>query len=149
MTATTHDNIVKITWSPEGEEPRPDQLDQLAFQLTQAATEEKAARERRVALEEQIDTIMGHKEEGAFSLETDYYKLTTTGRITRTIDEKVLSAIRDEIPNAIFERLIKWKPSLVLKEMHYIQRNEPDLYEALSQAITAKPAKTSVKVEEK
>lgn len=143
------ENIVKMTWSADQEAAGPDQLDQLAYQLTQAATEEKAARERRIALEEQIDAIMGHKEEGAFHLETDYYKLTTTGRITRTIDEKVLSAIRDEIPDAIFDRLFKWKPSLVLKEMHYIQRNEPDLYEALSQAITAKPAKTAVKIEEK
>jgi hypothetical protein len=46
-----------------------------------------------------------------------------------------------------FDRVIRYKPDLSLRDLRYIEDNEPEYYRAFAGAITTKPAKTSLKVE--
>ena len=70
-------------------------------------------------------------------------------RISRTctLDRAALEAVRAEVPAALFEQAIEYKPALKTAGLRYLQQNEPETYAVLAQAITAKPAKPSVRVE--
>lgn len=127
--------------------PRPT-LDDLADRLAAAKSAENAARDHRIAIEEQIIAAMGVKDEGSFSLEGSRYKVTTTGKLTRTVDDDTLEAIADQIPVAIWNRLVSYTPKLNLKELRYVEQNEPELFAILAKAITTKPAKPSVAIKE-
>ena len=127
----------------------PTPLDQLLFQWHEWKQAERKANAARVEVEEQIAALVNVPEEGSAKTETDYYKMTVTGTMRRTVDEAALSALRDQIPDAIRNRVFRYKPSLDLKELRYVQNNEPDIYTTLAQVITAKPGNPTFKVEEK
>jgi hypothetical protein len=58
-----------------------------------------------------------------------------------------LAAIKDSMPVALFEQAIDYAPKLKLPGLRHLQSNEPDAYALLAQAITARPAKPSVRIE--
>jgi len=91
--------------------------------------------------------LMPSKEEGAVNMTGESYKVSITYGMNRTVDAAALSAIKDSVPVALFEQAIAYKPSIVLAGLRYLQSNEPGVYAALAQAITARPAKPSVKIE--
>lgn len=90
---------------------------------------------------------IGHKPEGTFSLVLGEYKVTTTGKINRTINADRWSDVAAELPAPIANRLVSMKPHLNVRELKFMRNNEPSIYQLVSQAITSKPAKTSLKVE--
>lgn len=85
--------------------------------------------------------------EGSLTTESDFYRIVSTGKLTRTLDAGKLDALRAVIPAAIYDRVIRFKPDLSLRDLRYLELNEPEYYRAFAEAITTKPAKTSVKVE--
>lgn len=135
-------NVIELKPAAERE------LDQLGAAWLQAKAEEAEANKRRVAIEEQIVARVGVKDEGTFSASTSHFKFSTTGRVTRTLDADALHGLDAVIPAAILQRLVEYKPSLRLAELRYIENNEPDYYRAFSKALTVKPAKPGVKIEE-
>lgn len=106
-----------------------------------------AARRAFDDIENQLTVEVGAKEEGSFTAHIGDFKVTTTGRMTRKVDEKKLLEVASKLPTALANRLVKTKYDVNLKELRYIENNEPDLYKAVSVAITTTPAKTSIKVE--
>lgn len=108
---------------------------------------ELAAQAARIAAESDLAHLVPVKPEGSTTTTVDGYKVTTTGVINRSLDEAVLSIVKAELPAAIFERAVRYKPALDLTGVRYLQQNEPQHYALLAQAITAKPGKTAVKVE--
>ena len=91
---------------------------------------------------------MPSKDEGSVTLKGESYKVTITYGVNRTLDQAALEAIKDGIARELFDQAITYKPSLVLAGVRFLQNNEPDSYAVLAQAITSKPAKPSVKLEQ-
>lgn len=91
--------------------------------------------------------LMPAKDEGAVTVSGESYKVAITYGMNRTVDAAALSAVKDQVPVALFEQAITYKPSIVLAGLRYLQGNEPSVYALLAQAITARPAKPSVRIE--
>ena len=91
--------------------------------------------------------LMPKQDEGTVKLQGDSYRVAIEYGFNRTVDAAALAAIKDSVPVALFEQAITYKPSITLAGLRYLQGNEPDAYAALAQAITARPAKPSVKIE--
>ena len=123
-------------------------VDHLAARLESMKGLEDAARKTRIELEQEIVSILGAKEEGSSTFSGAKYQLTTTGSMTRTIDQAAVIDLQNVIPHAIFERLFPAKRALNMREYRYIEANEPELFRAACSAVTTKPAKTSVKLKE-
>lgn len=121
----------------------------LCRDLAAAKEHEAAATKTRRAIEADIVTAMDGTlpEEGSAKADTDFFRVTVTQSIRRTVDADKLASMADCIPEAVGKRLFTWKPSVVLRELRYIQSNEPAIYQAVAQCITAKPGKPAVKLE--
>jgi hypothetical protein len=87
------------------------------------------------------------KAEGSQTHDAGTYKITVTSSMTRKLDEKKWKDIEDSIPEDL--RPVNYKPSIDLKGIRYLQENYPDTYAIIAKALTVKPAKPSVKVEDK
>ena len=126
---------------------RPKTLDELAYDLEVAKAGALMAKEQVEAAEQALLAAVPCELEGALTTESAFYKITTTGKLTRTLETDKIGALRAVIPAAIFDRVIRFKPDLSLRDLRYLEDNEPEYYRAFAEAITTKPAKTSVKVE--
>ena len=122
-------------------------IDKLAAALDAAKENEERARESRIACEEALLALVRGKAEGSVTERGEGWKVTVTYGVNRTVDAAALDAIRPQIPVALFEQAITYKPALVLAGVRFLMNNEPGTYAVLAQAITAKPAKPAVKVE--
>lgn len=98
-------------------------------------------------IENQLTVEVGAKEEGSFTAHIGDFKVTTTGRLNRKVDERKLMEIASALPTALANRLVKTKHEINLKEFRYIENNEPELFKIVAEAVTTTPAKTSIKVE--
>lgn len=126
-------------------EPSP--INAAARALLAAKEAERRATDARIDAEQALIALAGDlKAEGANTLLSDAYKVTVTTKINRSVDQARLAEIASQVPGEFGKRLILWKPDLVLSELRYIERNEPQVYAIVAQAITAKPAKPSVEV---
>lgn len=105
---------------------------------------EDAANKERLEIEGIIVSLTGHREEGAETHEAGPYKLTVTGRMTRTWDLEQLEQILPGIPEELWP--VRTKREVDLNGIRWIEDNEPEVYRAITQALTVKPAKTSVVV---
>ena len=133
------------------EQPEDLTLEQLCHQLKAAKQAEADAIADRREVEEQIVAAIGElPDEGTAKAEAGDYVIKVTCSLSRRVDTNKLDelissgAIRPEIG----KRLVRWKPELETRELRYLEANEPDLYTVAAQAITAKPSKPAVKVEE-
>ena len=125
---------------------KPQPVDLLAFELAKAKQREVDAREARVKIEEDIIEAIGAKEEGATSQAGNFFKVTTTGKLTRKLDVKAFNQIAGQLG----ERApVKTTVSLDVRKLKTLAVDEPALYQLMCQTcIETKPAKTSVSVVE-
>lgn len=128
-------------------QPQPTEIDIAAQALRDAKRSEEDARIARLVAEEDLITLIGVKAEGTTTVKTEFFKVSTVGKLTRSLDEAAFRAIADDIPAAFRDRLVRWKPELVAAEVRHIEHNEPEIYRVLAQALTVKPAKPAVSVE--
>ena len=122
-------------------------IDTAAAALEAAKIAEARARDARIDAEAALLALVDAKDEGRVTLRGQRYKAIVTYSIARTLDAAALAAVRDAIPAALLEQAVEYAPKLRLAGVRYLSLNEPDVYAVLAQAITAKPAKPSVKVE--
>lgn len=101
----------------------------------------------RLDAEERLVAAVEAKPEGSVTVRGSRYKATVTFGVNRTIDAAALDAVRAKVPAGLFEQAIEYAPKIKLAGLRYLQNNEPETYAILAQAITAKPAKPSVRVE--
>ncbi|MBK8974128.1 MAG: hypothetical protein IPM37_23215 [Hahellaceae bacterium] len=119
----------------------------LCEQYVSAQAHLKTAQAIFAEAEEALVKAIGVKEEGTLTVTIDdQFKVSTTGKINRSLSESVWDAIKSQIPEPLAKRLVRYKPALDLKELRYIELNEPAYFALVSKAITAKPAKASVSV---
>ncbi len=134
--------------TPEPVRLESDDLDNLCIQLREFKKLESDARDARIALEEQVTTLLGDKEEGTVSEKTEQFKVSITYGLTRKIDEKVWNEVKDSIEESL-RSVIHYveKPELDLKGLRWLKANRPDVFATVSQALTVSPRKPTVKVE--
>ena len=123
-------------------------LDHLAQQLTAAKFAENDARQQRFKIEKEILEVVGCKTEGTTSITTDRFKITTTGRLTRSLDQRAVDLlIQDQVlPVPLLNRLFKPASKLDLREFKYVEANEPEYFAKVAIAVTTKPGKAAVAV---
>lgn len=126
---------------------RPKTLDELAYDLEVAKAGAAMAKDQVEAAEQALLAAVPCDLEGSTTTLGSFYRITATGKLTRSLETDKIGALRAVIPAAIFDRVIRFKPDLSLRDLRYLEDNEPEYYRAFAEAITTKPAKTSVKVE--
>ncbi len=123
-------------------------LQQACEKLAALKLAEHEANLARLAAENEVLALVGDlPAEGTTHHDAAGWRATVTTSIRRVVDADKLTEIAAQIPDAIGKRLLRWKPELVTRELRFVQNNEPEIYSILAQAIEAKPAKPSVKVE--
>ena len=122
-------------------------IDQLAAALEAAKIAESQATAARIDAENALLAQMPDKPEGDVRVTGNAYRAIATFKVNRTLDVAALAAIRGQIPVALFEQAIEYKPAIKLAGLRFLQNNEPQTYAVLAQALTAKPGKPSVRVE--
>ena len=122
-------------------------FDLACAQLEAAKIAEARARDARIDAETAVLAHIEARDEGSVTLRGRGWKATAVYGMNRTIDEAALDSIRGTVPEAIFGQVFKYAPKLDLAGMRYVRNNEPELFAVMAQAITAKPAKPSVRVE--
>ena len=125
---------------------RPQPVDLLGFELAKAKELEASAREKRVQIEQKLIEAIGAKEEGATTQTGNYFKVTTTGKLTRKLDVKAFNQIAGQLGE---HAPVKTTVSLDVRKLKTLAVDEPALYQLMCQTcIETKPAKTSVAVVE-
>ncbi len=124
-----------------------DAADRAARKLLDAKTVESDATAARIAAEQELIRLVGLRTEGTTTCKTDFFKISTTGKLNRALNVDALTALIPNIPENVLKRLIRYKPELNLTELRNIEANDPLLYILLSSALTVTPAKPSVSVD--
>jgi hypothetical protein len=122
-------------------------IDEAAMDLAEAKREEEEARAHRIRCEEAIIALVGVKQEGSTTHKTDLFKITTTGKLTRSLDVPAWTTIAPGLPADVRDRVVNWKPELSLTAIRVVEASNPALYAVIAQAVTVKPAKAAVTVE--
>lgn len=120
-------------------------IELLAAKWSNAKQKEEAARDERVAIEQQILAISPAREEGSQTITTPSgVKITTTGKLTYKVDIDKLTALTGSWP--IEARPIKTEIKADESKLKVIRAEAPDAWALIAGAITVTPAKTGVKV---
>ena len=123
-------------------------LDLAAQHLREAKFAMDAAKVALADAEDKVIELVGLKgDEGSQSTKTEWFKVTTTAKLNRSLIQDALADVQSQVPQAIYEQVIQYKPSLSLAGLRACEKANPDAYRAFCQAIVTKPAKASVKVD--
>ena len=122
-------------------------IDRVALKILDLKEQEAGLREQRIDAEKLLLTMVKAQEEGTVRADTSLHKISVQFSLDRKLDAEKLRTIAAQIPESIGKRLVRFEPKLDLRELRYIQSNEPEIYATFSQALTVKPAKPSVTVE--
>ena len=124
---------------------KPQPVDVLGFELAKAKELEASAREKRVQIEQQLIDAIGAKEEGATTQSGNYFKVTTTGKLTRKLDVKSFNQIASQLGE---HAPVKTTVSLDVRKLKKLAVDEPVMFNMMLDVIETKPAKTAVTVVE-
>ena len=123
-----------------------ERLKKLCTEWQEAKADEVAAKARRVAIEADIDAIVGHKEEGNKTNELAGFKVTTTGTINRKMDWAKWEEVKSQISSTLWP--VKTKLELDEAGIKYLKVNEPNVYALLPLTVTPGSTKVEVKTVE-
>ena len=98
-------------------------------------------------IDKKLIAIIGFEQEGSRSMDATHFKVTTQGKLNRTVDEVKWAAIEQQIPAHL--RPIKTKQVVDLKILRALEMAQPELYRYVCGALITKPATTSIKIQEK
>ena len=124
---------------------RPQPVDLLGFELAKAKKLEASAREKRVQIEQQLIEAIGAKEEGATTQAGNFFKVTTTGKLTRKLDVKAFNQIAAQLGE---HAPVKTIGSLDVRKLKKLAVDEPVMFNMMLYVIETKPSKTAVTVVE-
>ena len=109
-----------------------------------AKSDEEAARDRRIAVEEELIKQLGVKPEGSKTHDLGEFKVTICGVVNRLLDKEIWESIKDKLPPEI--RPVTYEPKLDIVGTKWLQANQPENYKILARALTIRPGKVGVKV---
>jgi len=121
-------------------------VETLARDWIAAKHDENTARKARLELEGQLIEALGAKPEGAETHEIGDYKVTLTGKLTRSLDIDAWYEVKNSIPTDLWPVTVKITADI--KGMKWLQEKDPTNWAKISEAFTTKPAKTAVAVKE-
>ena len=124
---------------------RPQPVDLLGFELAKAKELEASAREKRVQIEQKLIEAIGAKEEGATTQSGNFFKVTTTGKLTRKLDVQAFNRIAAQLGE---HAPVKTTVSLDVRKLKKLAVDEPALFSMMLDVIETNPAKTAVTVME-
>jgi len=124
---------------------KPQPVDVLGFELAKAKELEASAREKRVQIEQKLIEAIGAKEEGATTQSGNFFKVTTTGKLTRKLDVQAFNRIAAQLGE---HAPVKTTVSLDVRKLKKLAVDEPALFSMMLDVIETKPAKTAVTVME-
>lgn len=118
----------------------------LAEKWLAAKAAEEVAKNLRLSVEDQLLQLLPAREEGSQTTElANGLKIRTTGKMTYKADLELLKAMTSSWPEDV--RPIRAKLEVDEALLRAIRLDRPDLWAALSVAVTVKPAKTYLVVE--
>ena len=124
---------------------KPQPVDVLGFELAKAKELEASAREKRVQIEQKLIEAIGAKEEGATTQSGNFFKVTTTGKLTRKLDVQAFNRIAAQLGE---HAPVKTTVSLDVRKLKKLAVDEPAMFNMMLDVIETKPAKTAVTVVE-
>ena len=117
----------------------------LAAEWLAAKRVEQEAVLRRVQLEEQLLRVIPNKEEGRATTQlSNGLRIVATGKMNYKADVERLLALTAEWP----EKPVKTKVEADEAFLKAIRNDRPDLWRQIAPAVTLKPAKTYLVIEE-
>lgn len=126
----------------------PTAIDLAAYAYLQAKSAEENARNARLETENQLIELIGLAgDEGTMTKKSAYYKVSTVAGLTRSINLERLDEVSQHVDQDTFYSVFKTEWKLSVSALKKLATSDPDAYRALSGAVIAKPAKTTVKVE--
>lgn len=124
----------------------PEGLEKLCALHSQAKDAVKTATDRVAEIEARIIEIVGVENEGAFSVTVaDKFKVTTTGKVNRSIDDAAIKRDWPALPPQV-QDAFTFKAALNMKQIRALELANPDAYKAAAKYITAKPGKPTVTI---
>ena len=121
-------------------------IESIALELAEAKANENAAKEARIELETTLMSLVSNTAlEGSKTVSNDFISVTVTNKVTRACDFERLSELEKQLNDD--HKLVSHRPTLNLKNYRDVYRfaNE-DFKSLIDEAITVKPAKSSVTV---
>jgi len=97
-------------------------------------------------IEQELIALVGVKSEGRTKMRGDSYSVMTTGKLTRKLDVSIWESIKGQIPEEMHP--VRTKVELDLSKLRKVEELSPATYQTITRAVTEKPAKVSVKIEE-
>lgn len=120
-------------------------IELLADKWNAAKQAEEAARDERVAIEEQILALSPAREEGSQTITTPSgIKITTTGKLTYKCDIEQLTALTGSWPTEA--RPLKTEIKADETKLKVIRSESPAVWAQIASAVTVTPAKTGIKI---
>ena len=110
----------------------------------EAKAKEAEAASQRIAIEKAIIELVGAKEEGSKSTESDGIKITTTGRLSYKADATELLTLTMAWPVDIQPAYLA--PKVDETRLKKIRAERPDLWKEIARAVEVKPQKTGVNI---
>lgn len=126
---------------------QPTDLDLAVQLLREAKASEAQATKSRLEAEETVLKLVGFKEEGTTTVKTEFFKVSTVGKLTRSLNATKLPEVENKLNPAIYAQLVKLKPELSLSGLRAVEKANPEAYGIFVGALVTKPAKASVSFE--
>ena len=97
-------------------------------------------------LKDALCAFVGVKRKGTITIEQSGFKLSTVGKISRSVKSDVWKTLRDEIPEALWpvRETLKLEPDTV--KINALEAANPELWAKCAQAFVTKPGKPTLKV---
>lgn len=125
----------------------PTPIDLACQRWREAKLAEEAAHIERLAAEDELIALVGFKEEGTTTARTDWFTVKTVGKLNRSLIPEALGGLQNQVPQVIYDQVIRYKPELSLSGLHAVERANPELYRLFTGAMVTRPAKPSISVE--
>ncbi|MBU2708779.1 hypothetical protein KCM76_22490 [Zooshikella marina] len=122
-------------------------LDYCASLLEEAREKETEAREHRISIEERIVELMGCEIEGTRSETTPRFKVRTTSKFDRKVDQTKVSHVKRLVGEETFNKVFRTKYEVDVKALRSLRDESQRKYAMVTNIITTTPSKTSVVVE--
>lgn len=120
-------------------------IDSLSYQLEEIAESIAKLNQLKRETEDKIIELIGTKSEGTTTSKSKFYKASTVAKVTRTFDKgfkpaDLIAVLGEELASKVVR--VKYEP--VTSELRNLTEEQMI---AISDFMTAKPAKTSIKIE--
>lgn len=120
--------------------------DQLATRWLELKKAEKCMQDMRYEVEAMLHfkNVDDERLEGTISLETEYYNIKETRKLTTKVDPVKYEMVKDQLGNI---SPVKMKPELDTKLYKALEKANPEMFKLCQSFVSVKPAKPGFTIE--